>query len=588
MNRSRNMPVGIRPYHRRRAAGSAPALTFMEMIISLAIMAVVFAAVLPQFRNIDNSWASRQGSIEAIQNGRVLIDHINRNLSSAVQITAVSEPDETLGFIEFEAGDEDKLTYRYDVSPTGTVRFGVAGKLSELAGPVDRLQFTCYDSKNFDTATTETTAIRCVEVAATLKNSAELGKDKTFSTKAYLRINGQRQDIAHGTSFEYDAKKGKTPALIRVAGNRFLCVYTGDHDKGMATILTVDTDSWLITQGASVPLENEKFKTPAVCSFEAGSDKHTARFLVVYETRFGPGQDYGRAAILKVDLDTWEISTETIDFFDHDKGKEPALVQIDDTHYLCAYNGKDDDGYAVVLTVDKKTFKIEPGTPYEFDTLKGKTPALVDMDRSAGKEKRYLCVYTGDGDDGWAVVLTVDTKTFEINREEPYEFDIFKGKTPAVKRLNKWKYLCAYSGGPKKDHGWAVVLNVDSKLEITRGKPFEFDDRKGETPALVAVDYLPKGVKKRSDFLCCYSGDKDRGRAVVLRVDEITWEITKGNPLDYDDIEYEGYFEFEDDKAKTPALCEIDQTHFLCAYAGGPKKDHGWAIVLDTEVPVLP
>jgi len=61
MNRSRNMPVGIRPYHRRRTAGSAPALTFMEMIISLAIMAVVFAAVLPQFRN-DRSDPERKSS----------------------------------------------------------------------------------------------------------------------------------------------------------------------------------------------------------------------------------------------------------------------------------------------------------------------------------------------------------------------------------------------------------------------------------------------------------------------------------------------------------------------------------------------
>ena len=575
------------PNRRPQAAGSAKALTLMEMVISMAIMAVVFAAVLPQFRNINNSWASKRGASEAVQNGRVLIDHLSRNLSSAVKITAISAPDVTNGFIEYEANDGD--TYRYEVSRDGYAQFGAVGSLSELAGPVDQLQFTGYDAYELDTMTAKTGVIRCVEVAATLVNAAETGQDKNFSTKAYLRTNGASNDLVAGTPYEYDRKKGKTPVLLEVASNRFLCVYAGDRDKGLATILTVDTDTWLVSQGVSVIYEAVKAKTPAVCRFKQGDNNDLKSFLVAYEFKLGPGQNYGKAVILNVNFKTWDISMETPFIFDAEKAKEPALVQIDDTNYLCAYSGTrglmKDRGWAVVLTVDEDTFEITKQTPFEFDTVKGKTPALVDM--GTGK-MNYLCAYAGDSDDGWAVVLTVDKDTFEITKGKPYEFDIFKGKTPTLKRLNKGKYLCAYSGGPKKDHGWAFVLNVDNKLKITRGVPFEFDTKKGKTPALGALSFLPEGVKKRSDFLCAYSGDKDHGRAVVLRVDETTWRVKKGNPLDYDDIDYDGFLEFEDEKAKTPALCEIDETHFLCAYAGGRKKDHGWAVVLDLDSPLLP
>jgi prepilin-type N-terminal cleavage/methylation domain-containing protein len=82
-------------------AGPHKGLTMMEMIISLVIMAVIFAAILPQFRNIQNSWASKQTNAEVLQNGRILISHLNRNLAKAARITAVSDPCDTTGYIEF-------------------------------------------------------------------------------------------------------------------------------------------------------------------------------------------------------------------------------------------------------------------------------------------------------------------------------------------------------------------------------------------------------------------------------------------------------------------------------------------------------
>jgi len=77
------------------------------------------------------------------------------------------------------------------------------------------------------------------------------------------------------------------------------------------------------------------------------------------------------------------------------------LARIDPDNYLCAYVGDSDDGWAVVLTVDTGNWEITNGTPpFEYDTEKGKTPALVQIDPD-----NYLCAYGGNEDDGWAVVL---------------------------------------------------------------------------------------------------------------------------------------------------------------------------------------
>ena len=104
------------------------AMTIMEMIMALAIIGMVFAAMLPQFRLINNSWDSKQGNAEVLQNGRVLMDHISRNLSEAAAIIAVSDPCETDGYIEFEDNDGNNLRYEID-----------AGSYVEFATSISRI-----------------------------------------------------------------------------------------------------------------------------------------------------------------------------------------------------------------------------------------------------------------------------------------------------------------------------------------------------------------------------------------------------------------------------------------------------------------
>jgi hypothetical protein len=164
----------------------------MEMVMAMAIITIVFAAVVPQFRVINNGWDSKRGNAEMLQNGRVLMDHIFRNLSKAVRITAVSDSGETNGYIEFENNDGNDL--RYEITAGNYVGFGPVGNLSDLAGPVSSLQFTCYDDNDLDTSITDVNSIRFVNVQATFSNSALLAQDKIFTASAYLRTNGESSE----------------------------------------------------------------------------------------------------------------------------------------------------------------------------------------------------------------------------------------------------------------------------------------------------------------------------------------------------------------------------------------------------------
>ncbi len=163
------------------------ALTLLEMVLAMTMITIIFAAVLPQFAAIRHNWDSKQGSAEALQNGRVLMDHINRNLSTAKRITAVSASTVTSGYIQFV--DFNDFNDRYDIASSNRyVEYGVVGSLSDLAGPVSSFKFTCYDANVMLLSTiTDVNVIRLVKVDATVTNSASNGQNKTFTTWVYLR-----------------------------------------------------------------------------------------------------------------------------------------------------------------------------------------------------------------------------------------------------------------------------------------------------------------------------------------------------------------------------------------------------------------
>ncbi|MBE0537652.1 MAG: prepilin-type N-terminal cleavage/methylation domain-containing protein [Phycisphaerae bacterium] len=523
------------------------ALTLLEMVIAIAIMAVVFAALLVQFRNINNSWASRQGGAEALQNGRILTDHFNRNLSKALRIVAVSEPAQTGGYIEYEAPGG---LYRYEVS-AGTVVFGPLGSLSELAGPVSRLQFTCYNAYDLDTPITDVDRIRVVRIRTALVNSSDTGPDKPFESLVYLRSN-RPSGIIPGPSASFGITTGNMPALAKIDATHYLCAFTGQGDDGFAVVLTVDTATQTVRHETPFEYDQANGINPSLAQIDA------TRFLCVYK---GPQGD-GYAVILRVNPLTWTVDRGEPLEFEYKDCFVSSLARIDDVHFLCAYTGSGNDGFAVILKVDPVAMMVQsyPEDPYEFDTSNGQTPAMQSI--GAG---RFLCVYQGWAGLVSAVVLTVNMAdlTIALDAGTPPEMSrglgLGYGESPALARIDATRFLCTYSGNTAT--GMAVVLAVGPHGSVTRAAPFQFDGSLGKIPAVIQLT-------DNTRYLCAYQGYMSRLWATVLIVDPLTWNIRGENKTVLSSW-----------KALKPDLAKIDDYNYLCVHED--QVNAGWGLLLN-------
>ena len=538
--------------YRKNKIQTSRAMTLVETLIAMAIMGIIFAALLPQLKIIQNNWESKVGASETLQNGRVLIVHLNRNLSKASRITAVSDSSEINGYIEFI--DNDANSVRYDVnSISDYVEFGLIGNLSDLAGPVSQLQFTCYDSNDFTTPITDVNSIRFVKVQTTLSNSAMLDQDKNFTTNVYIRTNdlpAPSGDITKRSEpwLVYETTQGKAPALLQINPTKYLCAYQGLYSGGFASILTVDNINWSVSKGSAVQYDADYADTPTLAKIDSN------HFLCAYEGYRGDGW----VCVLAEESNIL-ILKSSLEFNDRD-GLFPSLYQVDATHYLCAYQGTKSAPTAVILTVDTSTWNITSGTPIEFDSLGGTQPALAKVD-----DTHYLCVYNGFGNGG-AIILTIDTVNWTISQETPFYFEIATTEKPALTKVDDTHYICTYTLG-NQNTGWGVIFTVNtSDWTITQEIPVELE----------SVEFLDSVLCKmnNTDFLCGYT-ENSPGRAVVLTVDTSDWTITKGTMLDFEAI-YGG----------EPALCQIDTNHYLCAYYDSGSS--GIAGVLELGEEILP
>jgi len=538
---------------------AAKGLTLVEMIIALAILSLVIAVVLPQLRAINNSWDTRVSAAETLQNGRILIEHLNRNLSKAARITAVSDSSTTNGYIEFV--DNDANDFRYDIGAGNYVEFGPVGNPAELAGPVSQLQFTCYDAVDLDTPITDVNSIRNVKVEVTLTNPAAMDQDMTFTTQAYIRTNtlpAAGGDISKMSDpwLEYDIDNGQYPSLVYMSGSNYLCAYTGDRDDGWLCVLTVNSGDWSASTAGFFEFDTRDGQTPALAKVD---DTH---FLCVY---VGVQSD-GFACILEHTPPTTLDALYSLEFYNADCAA-PSLCQIDATHYLCAY-ADIETGYTVrtvVLTVDTGSWSISSGTSTSFAGSFSPAPTLARID-----DTHYLCAYEGQTGSvhGAAVVLTVNPADWTITPGTHFDFHGEAADNPELSKIDNEHYLCTYWAGSNEER--ATVLTVEpADWTVTKdlGPDFFLDLLATSNHQLTQID--------STNFLCAYPGLSTGGTAVVLTVNTGDWSVSKKTPTTFESV-----------SCSQTALSQIDAEHYLCAYSG-PGSD-GFAGVLELSAGIRP
>lgn len=170
--------------------------TLVELLVAMAIMVVIFTVVLPIIRAMHSSLDAGQLNSEQVQNARIALHHIHKSLSTARRITAVSDPNNGNGYIEFQGSDEQ--TYRYELS-NGYIRFGQPEDLSDLAGRFSGLRFVCYSGRDLDNPITDVGLIRLVTIGPSFAG-------KVWSTSVCLRIQQQSASFSPGVAVTQTVK----------------------------------------------------------------------------------------------------------------------------------------------------------------------------------------------------------------------------------------------------------------------------------------------------------------------------------------------------------------------------------------------
>jgi len=454
-------------------------LTLVEMVIAMAIMAIIFAAILPQFRVIQNSWDSQAGAAETLQNGRVLIDHLNRNLSKAVRITAVSGSSETNGYIEFESNDSNNV--RYDIGASNYVYIRT-NALPASGGDISKMSEPWLE---FDPIMGMQPAL--VHMSGTKYLCAYRG-DRDDGFACILTVNPADWSVSTASFFEYDIKQGVTPALAKIDDTHFLCVYKGDKGDGWSHVL-YEAAPGVLVAGPGKELDNEDCTSPSLCQID------TTHYLCAFSD-ISAGHT-ASLVVLSVDTGSWSISSGTSTSFDGSLSPTPALAKIDEIHYLCAYAGQNgsDHGAAVVLTINTGDWTITTETHYDFDGEVAEVPALAKID-----DTHYLCAYQYPypSYEGHAVVLTVNPADWSISKEPISGIVIDSvAKDCELCEIDDTNFLCAYRD--TNYDGVAVVLTVNtSDWTVSKGMPLMFGATPHPGPALCQID--------TGHYLCAHCG----------------------------------------------------------------------------------
>ena len=167
--------------------------TLVELTVAVAIVAAVFAAVMPLFAGIRNSADARWANLEMVQNARVLNEQLCRCLAAAGRVTAVSSDTDDDGYVQFEAADG--VSYRCALGDDGWVRFGPVDDLSELIGPVDSLRFVCYDGNDLANPAAASEAVRLVTWEAGLRSEGSMTRGKTIRGACCLRVAAREEEV---------------------------------------------------------------------------------------------------------------------------------------------------------------------------------------------------------------------------------------------------------------------------------------------------------------------------------------------------------------------------------------------------------
>ncbi|MBP7052647.1 MAG: type II secretion system protein [Phycisphaerae bacterium] len=329
--------------------------TLVELTVAVAIMATIFAAILPLFAGVRNGAETHWANLEVVQNARVLNEHLGRHLAAASRIVAIGSSTSDDGYVEFEAADG--AVYRCDVGASGYVEFGPVGDLSDLVGPVEYLRFVGYDGNDPGASTQTPDDIRLVTWEASLRSSGRQASDKAIRGACYLRVGA-----GSGTSEETSATYSF--ATSRAGVDSFAFVDQGKPqvpaESGVPAVILDSGDCAAISAddelSCAVDVSDESCYAQFRAAFQI--DEAPANLASLVVTWIGRGVNAHSSRTDGATLYLWNYNSSRYDLVQASQDTDAEITLTGSGGAgASAYVGDDATVVVLVVSSDKKTGK---------------------------------------------------------------------------------------------------------------------------------------------------------------------------------------------------------------------------------------
>lgn len=162
-----------------------PGFTLVELILVVAMIAVVGFAIAGLVRSSYEDWKLGSDRSSLLQDGRAAIEQMVRILRQAQRFSSVSPSTDEAGCITFT--DVNGIAKQFKLNTdTSELEYGQPGALSALAGPVSKLVFTCYDiDANSLAGAVQANSIKSVHIEATFVDAEDSSMNFTLSGRVF-------------------------------------------------------------------------------------------------------------------------------------------------------------------------------------------------------------------------------------------------------------------------------------------------------------------------------------------------------------------------------------------------------------------
>jgi len=185
-------------FHPRRPRG----VTLIEVLIVAGVSAILVGGAAAHFRSIRQVAELTNQRREAVQNARVVLDRLARQIRTGKLVEAISPPNQANGSITIVDFDDRRHVFALD---RGEARYGLDQPTSLLAAGIRSLKLQGYDPEG-EVPHTEPSRIDAVQItlAATIPGTDD---PLELATRARLRRLAADGEIRDTISYATDYKK---------------------------------------------------------------------------------------------------------------------------------------------------------------------------------------------------------------------------------------------------------------------------------------------------------------------------------------------------------------------------------------------